>query len=140
MRKFSITLRTPDNIFLERDDVEFFSFSAESSSYGVMAYHAPVVTAIKGGICKLFTDYTKEPMLIAIFDGVFKFENNHALVLAAFIENEENYKEALEIRAKRALDQSRRRKQSYSEFTSTYSSLIKAIEKTTDKKPQEDDQ
>lgn len=136
MKKFKAIFRTPDKIFLEKE-IEFFSFKAQSSSYGIMANHETVTLSIKGEICQIYYEYNLEPVKVAIIGGIVKFKDNTLTVLASFIELEENAKDAIDRREKQIANQNRRRRQSYNEFRNQYNALLKSIEETgkTKKEP-----
>jgi F-type H+-transporting ATPase subunit epsilon len=103
-KEFHLRVVTPDRVVLDRK-VTSVTFMGVDGSYGILAGHAPLMTATKPGIVKItYPDGQVEEMLVT--DGFAEMRDN---VLSLICEAGERAHEIDPERAKRAEQKARER-------------------------------
>ncbi|MBD3160920.1 MAG: F0F1 ATP synthase subunit epsilon [Candidatus Latescibacteria bacterium] len=106
---FHLSLLTPQRSLLETE-VESIVAPGSEGYLGILAHHAPLITALQPGRLEI-RDAAREEQVFAVSGGFLEVSNNRATVLADAVERPDEIDVA---RAERALERARERKKDLS--------------------------
>ena len=86
--EFKIEIVNPDKSFLARDDVTEVVVPAFEGEMGILKDHISIISFLKPGIIKIFSNSAKEDYYVA--DGIIEFKNNNLSILTSSIFNVKN--------------------------------------------------
>lgn len=100
----NLTVVTPVKVFYE-DEVSSLTAPGEDGYLGILANHAPLITALKPGLLTI-RDSLDTIVELAVSDGFLEVSQNRATILASAVE----YVTEIDLeRAKAALDRAEKR-------------------------------
>ncbi len=112
-RTFSVEVVTPERVLFSSDQVVFMSLPGWEGSLGVMAFHAPMVVALRTGVITLRLADGDE-VNIATTGGFVEVADNKAVVLCDIAELD---REIDVERARRALERALARLRNFQDPT-----------------------
>ena len=82
---FSIEIVNPEKSFLSKDDVSEVVIPAFEGEIGILKYHMPIISFLKPGIIRVFTESDEQHFFVE--DGIVEFKDNSLSILTSSIFN-----------------------------------------------------
>ena len=82
---FKIEIVNPEKSFLSKEDVTEVVVPAFEGEMGILKDHISIISFLKPGIIKIFSNSEEEKYYIE--DGIIEFKNNNLSILTSFILN-----------------------------------------------------
>ena len=83
--EYSIEIVNPEKSFLSRDDVTEVVVPAFEGEIGILKDHISIISFLKPGIIKIFSNSGEESFYVN--DGIIEFKNNNLSILTSTIFN-----------------------------------------------------
>jgi F-type H+-transporting ATPase subunit epsilon len=131
---FYLEMVSPQDIFFSGNARQII-LPGPDGSYGVLANHEPMVTAITAGIVRFQDDGGQWHEAVAS-DGCVEVMPERVILLAATIERPEDIDRNRALAAKRRAEERLRQRQSQQEYYQTQAALSRALARLKAKKPQ----
>ena len=87
--EFKVEIVNPEQSFLIKDDVTEVVVPAFEGEIGILKDHIPIISFLKPGLIKIFSESGEEKYYIE--DGIAEFKNNSLSVLTSSIFNIKNF-------------------------------------------------
>lgn len=81
---FQLSIVTPEKIFCDLE-VEALTVPGTEGYLGILAHHAPIITALKTGMIEYRTE-SREVSYVAVSEGFLEVSENKATILADSVE------------------------------------------------------
>lgn len=122
---FYLEMVSPENTFFSGNAKQIV-LPGIDGSYGVLANHEPMVTAISAGTVRFLTEDDRW-LEAVISDGAVEIMPERVILLAATIESPEEIDVNRALRAKQRAEERLRQKQSQMEYYQTQAALSRAL-------------
>ena len=83
--EFKIEIVNPEKSFLSKDDVSEVVIPAFEGEIGILKYHMPIISFLKPGIIRVFTESDEQHFFVE--DGIVEFKDNSLSILTSSIFN-----------------------------------------------------
>ena len=83
--EYSIEIVNPEKSFLSKDDVTEVVVPAFEGEIGILKDHISIISFLKPGIIKIFSNSGEESFYVN--DGIIEFKNNNLSILTSLIFN-----------------------------------------------------
>ena len=86
--EYSVEIVNPEKSFLSKDDVTEVVVPAFEGEIGILKDHISIISFLKPGIIKIFSNSGEESFYVN--DGIIEFKNNNLSILTSLILNLKN--------------------------------------------------